>query len=224
MSDLERLYKVRFSNGEECKKDQIWIEICRFLKKYLNDDYKIVVEVGGGYCEFINHFETLADKFVLDANPLLDKYVSKGITPYVAEIEDLAKYFDVGTVSLFFMSNFLEHITKAQISQLLEDIFELLEMGGCVCILTPNIRYVGNRYWDFFDHITPITERALIEEAEAIGYKTELCIKKFIPFTTKSVLPQTKWIVRLYLALMPISSFFFGKQSLLIFRKMNRKS
>lgn len=92
-------------------------------------------------------------------------------------------------------------------------------MRGGVLILTPNIKFVGGKYWDFFDHITPITESALIEAAEAAGFKTERVVKKFLPFTTKSRLPQASWIVRLYLRLMPLSGMVFGEQSLLLFRK-----
>ena len=88
-----------------------------------------------------------------------------------------------------------------------------------VWILTPNIRYVGGKYWDFYDHITPITEKALIEAGELCGFRVRKCIKKFLPFTTKSRLPKAPWIVRMYLRLMPLSGWFFGEQSFLILQK-----
>ena len=117
------------------------------------------------------------------------------------------------------MSNFLEHITKEQIRRLFQDEYDLLREGGQVMILTPNIKYVGEKYWDFFDHITPITDKCLIEEMETLGFKLERNIQRFMPFTTKSKLPQAQWIVRLYLRLMPLSGSFFGEQSLLLFKK-----
>lgn len=117
------------------------------------------------------------------------------------------------------MSNFLEHISKDAIRKLLEDEYNLLKKDGKVLILTPNIRYVGGKYWDFYDHITPITEKSLIEEAETIGFHTEKVVKKFLPFTTKSRLPQAQWIVRLYCRLMPVSGWFFGEQSLVLLKK-----
>ena len=97
--------------------------------------------------------------------------------------------------------------------------YALLETGGEVWSLTPNIRYDGRKYWDFFDNITPTTERALMEEAEVCGFRVKICIPKFLPFTTKSILPQAAWIVRLYLRLMPLSGLLFGEQSFLILQK-----
>lgn len=102
---------------------------------------------------------------------------------------------------------------------MLETEYSLLEKGGDVWILTPNIRYVGGKYWDFYDHITPITDKALIEAAELIGYRVKKCIPKFLPYTTKSALPQAAWIVRLYLKLMPLSGMVFGEQSFLVLSK-----
>lgn len=96
-----------------------------------------------------------------------------------------------------------------------------MDKGGKLIILTPNIKYVKGKYWDFFDHITPITENSLIEILELNNFKIIKCQKKFIPYTTKSKLPQSDWIVWLYLKLMPFSSFFFGEQSLIVAQKLN---
>ena len=102
---------------------------------------------------------------------------------------------------------------------MLRDEYRLLKKGGKLLILTPNIKYVGGKYWDFFDHITPITDKAIIEEAETIGYRLEKDIERFMPFTTKSRLPQAQWMVRAYLRLLPIMGKIMGEQSLIMFVK-----
>lgn len=191
---------VRFSYGGDSKKQTI-------------------VDVAAGYCDFINHMDGNCSKYAFDINPDVQKYAGKGVTAIIDSIGNLGKHFPKGSVSLFFMSNFLEHLSKAEISSLIELEYSLLEEGGEVWILTPNIRYTGGKYWDFYDHITPITEKAMIEEAKLAGYKVRLCIPRFLPFTTKSRLPQAPWVVRLYLKLLPFSGMFFGEQSFLIFRK-----
>lgn len=219
MSDLEMLYKTRFSEPEEKRKNLLWVEICRFIKKKLGKDYDIVVDVAAGYCDFINNFATNGKKIAVDINPDMKRFAAEDVEPIVSDIGCLGDYFSAGCNALFFMSNFLEHITKSQIEELFKTLYDILGEGGNICVLTPNIRYVGNKYWDFFDHITPITEKALIERAESLGFQTELCVKRFLPFTTKSALPQAPWIVRLYLKLMPLSGLFFGEQSLLVFAK-----
>lgn len=158
-------------------------------------------------------------RYAIDVNPDVKCYAEQDVTTIVDDIENLMTYFQKGTVSLFFMSNFLEHISKDMISRLLKMEYSLLEPDGEVWILTPNIRYVGGKYWDFYDHITPITENALIEEARIIGYRVKKCIPRFLPYTTKSRIPQAPWIVSLYLKLMPLSGMVFGEQSFLIFTK-----
>ncbi|MDE7311841.1 MAG: hypothetical protein K2N87_09565 [Eubacterium sp.] len=177
------------------------------------------MDVAAGYCSFINHICCNCKKYALDVNPDVRKYAGRDVEVLVDQVCHLGKYFGKGTVSLFFMSNFLEHLPKDSISRLLELEYCLLEKGGQVWILTPNIRYAGGKYWDFYDHITPITEKALMEEAELIGYKIKTCIPRFLPFTTKSRFPQSRWIVRLYLHLMPFSGKLFGEQSFLVLSK-----
>ncbi len=223
MSDLQSLYANRFSEFAEERKNKIWIEICNYLRKFIQKDSDIIVDVAAGYCDFINNIGIGSQKFAMDLNPDVAKYAAKDVMPIIGDVEkSMEEKFSPCSVSLFFMSNFLEHITKQKIHSLLQEEYKLLKADGKgqLLILTPNIKYVGGKYWDFFDHITPLTENALVEEAESLGFKKELVIKKFLPFTTKSHLPQAPWIVRLYCMLMPISGLFFGEQSLLLFKKI----
>ena len=175
--------------------------------------------MAAGYCDFINNIRFSGQKVALDVNPDVQTHAAFDVKAVVGGIERLPELFQAGEVSVFFMSNFLEHITKEQIKCLLEDCLELLEDGGEVWILTPNIRYTGGKYWDFFDHITPISEKALCEIAVATGFSVKKCVRRFLPFTTKSALPKAAWLVRLYLKLMPFSGMVFGEQSFIILQK-----
>lgn len=219
---MKKRYDNRFGRDEKKRKDAVWEEVCIYLRRFLKGggkNSKCIVDVAAGYCGFINHIHGNFRKYALDVNPDVRKYAGKDVEALVGQVEHLGRYFGEGTVSIFFMSNFLEHLPKESISRLLALEYRLLEKGGQVWILTPNIRYVGGKYWDFYDHITPVTEKALVEEAEIIGYKVKTCIPKFLPFTTKSAYPQSRWIVRLYLRLMPLSGKIFGEQSFLILSK-----
>ena len=221
-TDLQKLYDHRFEAKEKERKNAIWKEICKYLTSKTQKSYKVIVDIAAGYCDFINHVEYNCKKYAIDVNPDVKKYAEKNIKAIVDSIENLSLHFKENSVSLFFMSNFLEHIPKDSISRLLQTEYSLLEEGGEVWILTPNIRYVGGKYWDFYDHITPITEKALIEEAGLVGFKLQMCIPKFLPYTTKSRFPQAPWIVHLYLKLMPLSGKIFGEQSFLILSKENK--
>jgi hypothetical protein len=85
-------------------------------------------------------------------------------------------------------------------------------------ILQPNVRLIPGAYWDFFDHHTALTERRLIAATELLDFVTEHVIARFLPYTTKSRLPQSPWLVRLYLRLPPLW-WLLGKQSFLVVRK-----
>lgn len=217
---LDVLYENRFEDNRDTK-NGVWLEITKWMKRFWKSEYDSVVDVAAGYCEFINNFNVSENvrKYAFDANPDLQKCASEGIKTIVDTTDNLSKYFEKDSVSVFFMSNFLEHIEKSQIEKLFADTFDILKKGGQLWILTPNIKYVGGKYWDFFDHITPITDEALIEAAKMYGYTPVTTVKRFLPFTTKSSLPQSQWIVGLYLKLMPLSGFFFGEQSFLIMEK-----
>lgn len=222
MSDnLQDLYNTRFSDEEKKHKKGIWVEICSYIKRVFGTEEGIIVDVAAGYCDFINNYASTDNqkKYAIDLNPDVSKYADASVTTICDGIEKLDNYWEEGTVSLFFMSNFLEHITKEQIRTLLSDEYRLLKKGGKLLIMTPNIKYVGGKYWDFFDHITPITDKAIIEAAEVVGYKLVKDIERFMPFTTKSKIPQAQWMVRAYLRLMPLSGRFMGEQSLIMFEK-----
>ena len=64
-----------------------------------------------------------------------------------------------------------------------------MQPGGRVIVLQPNIRLVGNAYWDFIDHHVALTEKSLEEAAELAGLRTVEIIPRFMPYTTKSRLP-----------------------------------
>ena len=96
--------------------------------------------------------------------------------------------------------------------------FALLKPGGRVLILQPNIRLIGGAYWDFIDHQTALTEKSLAEAAVMAGFKTRQVIPRFLPYTTKSRIPQHPLLVRAYLAFPP-AWWLLGKQTLYLGEK-----
>jgi len=68
-------------------------------------------------------------------------------------------------------------------------------------ILQPNVRLLPGAYWDFFDHHTPLTERCLVEALTLLDMDIQRVVARFLPYTTKSALPQSPALVRLYLRL-----------------------
>jgi len=95
-------------------------------------------------------------------------------------------YFDIA-----FFSNYLEHLPSTEaVLQQLRVTHAILKPGGSVVILQPNIRLIGGAYWDFIDHQTALTEKSLAEAAVMAGFRTKEVIARFLPYTTKSRIPQ----------------------------------
>ncbi len=123
------------------------------------------------------------------------------------------------SVDVVFTSNFLEHLeSKAALLDTFREVRRVLRPGGRFIVMGPNIRYVYDKYWDFFDHHLPLSHVTL-EEAMAISeFEVENLIDRFLPYSTRSKLPKASWIISLYLKA-PIFWPFFGKQFLVVARK-----
>ena len=214
-ADLDRIYHRRFGEEDARGKERVWKEIGRYLQRWVPADGRVLdVAADRGY--FIRHI-TAAERWATD---LRDVSASLGPDVRFIQVDGLSlsdavprDYFDV-----VFVSNYLEHLPnrEAVIAQLVQ-IRGVLKHDGRLIVLQPNIRYVGAAYWDFIDHHVALTDRSLIEAATAAGFVVERLIPRFLPYTTKSRLPQSSWLVRGYLRFSPAWRVM-GKQALLIAR------
>ncbi len=208
---LDQVYKRRFENTE--MRNQLWgILVRSFFQKYV-DPNDIVLDVPSGYGEFINQVNC-KKKYALDINPDAKKHVKKGVSFLLASSTKIP--LPKNSVDKIFVSNFFEHLTHQDIEKTIREFKRILKTGGRVMVLQPNIRFAYKNYWMFFDHITPVDDRALEEIFSIIGFTPKEKILRFLPFTTKSKLPVKAVFVRLYLHI-PFLWRVFGKQSFLIF-------
>lgn len=222
---LNNLYKNRFtksSDKEEIQRIKMWKVLCKhFFQKFISKN-ATVCDVAAGYCEFINLIEA-KEKIAIDLNPSVKEYANSNITIVNDNVFNIDRHVKKDSVDVFFMSNFLEHLNSSdEVILLVKKLSEILKMGGVIIILQPNIRLVKGAYWDFIDHKVPLTEKSLKEVAEYCNLEVDTCITRFLPYTTKSSLPKNSFLVWLYLKLMPLSSFFLGKQSFLVLKKVNK--
>jgi SAM-dependent methyltransferase len=207
--DVQSVYERRFSDTLAFRR-QMWDVLCReFFQQYVPET-ATVVELGAGYCEFINHIRS-GRKIAVDLNPDTRRHAGPDvtvITSSTARIEGIAD----GTADVVFASNFLEHLTREQILDTLREVRRILRPGGRFLILQPNIRYCREDYWQFFDHITPLCERSLTEALETTGFDVPYVLGRFLPFTTQGRLPNSITLLKLYLKLRPAWRIF-GQQS-----------
>ena len=210
---LESVYVGRFDERERRQKSALWREIVAYLDRYVLADGAVLdVACDAGY--FINHVDR-DERWATDVRDV-SADLDSGVRFVKCDGLELARFLPASHFGTVFMSNYLEHLeTPAAIVEQLRVAAGLLSPGGRVIVLQPNVRLVGGRYWDFIDHRVPLTERSLVEAAELAGLTTVKVITRFLPFTTKSTLPQSPSLVRLYLAV-PIAWRLLGKQTLYI--------
>jgi SAM-dependent methyltransferase len=191
----------------------MWGLLCHdFFQKYIDQD-SCVLEIGAGYCEFINNIRA-GKKIALDLNPDIVAYADPGVETIVGKSESIQSLSDA-SVNVVFASNFFEHLSRESIVATIQEVDRVLIPGGKFIILQPNIRYSSKNYWMFFDHITPIDDRALVEVLKVNHFRVPTDIPRFLPYTTKSSLPKSLLLLKLYLKI-KLAWPFFGQQAFII--------
>lgn len=209
VSDLyQKTYRRRFGNDIEIRKKMYQVLCADFFQKYIPEN-TIVLEIGAGYCEFINNIKA-KEKIALDLNPDIKKFARDDVKVVVASSTDM-KIMDE-SVDVVFANNFFEHLSKEDIIRSIREVYRVLRKGGKFLILQPNIRFCFRDYWMFFDHITPLDDRSLSEVLEINGFRVVTLIPKFLPYSTKNKLPKSIFLLKLYLKFPPIQRIF-GKQT-----------
>jgi len=217
-SDLGGVYEHRFSDRDARAKDLMWTEVVRYLQRFVQDGPVLDIACDRG--DFIRHVEA-AEKWATDIRDV-SQHLSPDIHFVQADGLDLPASVPKGHFATVFMSNYLEHLpTSADVIRQFDVAHELLRIGGRVIVLQPNIRLVGAAYWDFIDHKVALTERSLVEAAETSGFRTDRLIVRFLPYTTKSRLPQRASLVRAYLRF-PIAWRLLGGQTLYVGTRRER--
>jgi SAM-dependent methyltransferase len=213
---LKEVYEQRFSHQDQAAKEAIWRELGPFLQRYIKPDARVVdIACDLGY--FISNIRA-ADRWATDIRDVGGS-LPKDVHFVRASGLDLADVLPNNHFDLAFFSNYLEHLPSTEaVLQQLRVTHSILKPGGRLLILQPNIRLIGGSYWDFIDHQTALTDKSLAEAAVMAGFKTKKVIARFLPYTTKSRIPQHPLLVRAYLNFRP-AWLVMGKQTLYLGEK-----
>lgn len=219
MNDLKEMYRRRFGDDIEFRA-KLWAVLCNnFFQKYVPEN-SVVLDVGAGYCEFINNIKS-SRKIALDMNPDINIFAQKDIEVVLSRSTDMQQIED-SSIDVVFTSNFFEHLSKEDIVKTVKEIYRVLKDQGRFLILQPNIRYCFKDYWIFFDHITPLDDRSLSEVLELNGFQIEENIPRFLPYSTKAKIPKSIYLLKIYLKI-PILQKIFGKQAFIFAIKQPAK-
>ena len=218
---LANQYKLRFQQAAEYR-NSVWTILCgSYFAKYIPANAH-VLDLGCGWGDFINNVR--ADvKLAMDLNPDSKSHLQDGID-FVQQ--DCTQEWPISSecLDIVFTSNFLEHLpSKKHVESAIRESRRCLKEGGRLICLGPNIRFAAKEYWDFWDHEIPISDRSLIELLDLNGFATELRKDRFLPYSMSTGFAPPLIALRLYLKL-PIFWRFFGKQFLVVSRKMAEPS
>jgi len=220
--ELDRLYATRFSESDRRSKSELWKVLYEsFFRKY-HDPQDTVLDVGAGYCDFINQVRSHR-RIAVDVNPDTAGFAATGVQVHTVPLQEMRDFVENDSVDLAFASNVFEHLRSPEaLLEVLASIRAVLKPGGRLIVMQPNVRCVGGKFWDFFDHTLPLTDKGMVEALTLSEFEVTENRPRFLPYTTKSRAPQWPILIRAYLAFPP-AQWVFGEQMLVVARRPSER-
>jgi SAM-dependent methyltransferase len=195
MADRNRYFQSRFRFDP--RRDAVWSEICRYLQKRYISKQSSILEIGSGYCHFINQIEG-REKHALDLSSEIHRYVAHDVTAHVQSCATMHEIAD-GSFDVVFASNVFEHLRREEMTAALSEIRRVLKRGGRLVIIQPNFKYCYKDYFDDYTHLQIFTHIALSDLLVSFGFSILDLKPRFLPFSMRSHFPKVAWLVKLYL-------------------------
>jgi len=215
-TDLQEEYQQRFQ-GADLYRDSVWKILCDdFFSTYITPA-SVVLDLGAGWGEFSRNIQA-GKKYAMDLNPDCGKRVA-GHSTFLHQDCSTTWPIEDGALDVVFTSNFFEHLpSKELVDKTLREALRCLKRGGKIICLGPNIKFVPGSYWDYWDHLIPITEESMAETLSLKGFRIVRKLDRFLPYTMSGGKNPPLFAVRLYMKL-ALAWRFFGKQFLVIAEK-----
>jgi hypothetical protein len=201
-------FETRFAHDP--RREILWQTLYRCYFSRLIPESDSVLELGAGYCHFINNVAAKR-RIALDAWDGFVQYLRPGIESRIGNVSDLS-FLAPRSVNFAFASNLFEHISQDELALVLEQLHTVLADQGTINILQPNYYYAYREYFDDYTHRTIYTHTSMCNFLEAHDYRVIECRPRFLPLTVKSRLPVSPLLIQIYLAL-PFKPM--GKQMLI---------
>lgn len=201
--DLERIYQYRFDGIPPATKAAVWRRIAAWVLRDAvrcrhGQSVRSVLDPACGDGEFLN--ACAGRGLVLGGCDL------RARSPQLlAEVQFQRGAFQQVVVEqnhdLIWISNLLEHLPSPEaVQDFLAGCKSALNPDGVITIMGPNIKYCAADYWDFADHLLPLSHRTVLEHLASAGFDVVAVHDRFLPYSFRSRLPTHPRLVQLYLA------------------------
>jgi SAM-dependent methyltransferase len=158
-----------------------------------------VLEIGAGYCDWINHV-TAARRVAVDVWPDLSRHAAAGVESLTLDVGIDLRTLGERAFDVVLASNVLEHFEPDMAARVIADVSALLRPGGRVIVVQPNFRYAWRRYFDDYTHRSVFTHVSLAALLRSQGFEMELVQPRFLPYSMKGAGSLVRpWLVRAYL-------------------------
>jgi hypothetical protein len=181
----------------DARREVLWGTLVRHYFQRLIPADGCTLELGAGYSDFINHVRS-RKRIAIDTWKGLRDHAAPGVDTLIRTACDLSG-IEPASVDFAFASNLAEHLTREEFSALLQQLRHKLKPGGTLNLLQPNYRFAYREYFDDYTHVAVYSDRSLCDFLAANGFRVLECRPRFLPLTTKSRLPVSAMLIRLYL-------------------------
>ena len=209
MSDVAGYFSTRLQ--PDPRRTVLWRTLWDAYFRFLIRESDTVVDLGAGYCDFINVVRARA-RIAVDLWPGSRAHADPGVDVHLGSVTDLSWLPDA-SVDFAFASNVFEHLTQTELSNVLAQLRRKLSATGKLCLVQPNYRYCSREYFDDYTHVTVFSHISLQDFLVVNGFRILDCKPRFMPLTIKSRLPLHPLLIKAYLA-MPFKPL--GKQMLVL--------
>jgi SAM-dependent methyltransferase len=176
----------------------VWDAVARHLAAYVPPD-AAVLEIGAGYCDWINHVRA-ARRVAVDIWPELPAFAAPGVEPLVLDVSSGLESLGPSAFDVVLASNLLEHFLPAVAASVVASVASVLRRGGRFVVVQPNFRYAWRQYFDDYTHRSVFTHVSLPALLRAHGFRILEVRPKFLPYSMRRArVPITSFLVRAYL-------------------------
>jgi SAM-dependent methyltransferase len=176
----------------------VWEAVARHLAAYVPPE-AAVLEVGAGYCDWINHVRA-ARRVAVDIWPELPAFAAPGVEPVVLDVSRDLRSLGPASFDVVLASNVLEHFPPAAAAAVVGGVADVLRGGGRFVVVQPNFRYAWRQYFDDYTHQSIFTDVSLPALLRAHGFRILEVRPKFLPYSMRGArVPITSFLVHAYL-------------------------